>query len=79
MRAGDPSCPDESPLTLPSTVRSKPSSTMRFTSVLPVLAFLGASVAAPQPDPMAYVHLFLLILHIIDLSRSLTERALPSG
>lgn len=32
---------------------------MRFTSALPMLALLGASLAAPQPKPVVYVHHYL--------------------
>ena len=72
-----PVVPDESTPALTSTVQSEP--TMRFTSALPMLALLGASLAAPQPKPVVYVHHYLPFFYGIDLSFSLTERALPSG
>ncbi|PIL32037.1 hypothetical protein GSI_06741 [Ganoderma sinense ZZ0214-1] len=51
---------------------------MRFTSVLPVLAFLGPSLAAPQPDPAALTERALPSGHPPIDNQFLSENGLAS-
>ncbi|KAM5535394.1 hypothetical protein V8D89_010916 [Ganoderma adspersum] len=51
---------------------------MRFTSVLPVLALLGASLAAPQPDPVVLTERALPSGHPPIDNQFLSENGLAS-